>query len=358
MGVYTSKFKGSEIDAAIDSVNENVTPITMLHTWGDSVTMDGGMQNGLKDVFATATIKNCGLYSDYSFHVRRRFLSYFQDETPYKGVATYSVPSFADRQAELKNSFFVFWVGTNNLLNPTRQAKYTTDSADYLAVQPNPNFKFDNLYAKSYKSMMLDDIKEMVGILPHTNFVIVGGHGNFLAESELQKAMIEVDGLFAQLYPNNFVNLKKLVMCHHNFGGYQLAQEFTKPSLNGSVSIVLNSTTSISNGTKICVGTRDIYDLYQVSSKSGNTLTCKLVESNTEFASGDVVSASYKMTSDLGRCFIDLPTKVYLHNDVLSYQLGNMIKSATADGIHPTATMYRTIGQLIGKEIKKLKTSK
>ena len=336
--------------------------VTKVQTWGDSITAAGEYQLGLADTLAISIsdIKNAGISSDFSMNVRYRFVSYFTEETPYVGTGTYSIPSFSERQKELEDCFFVFWFGTNNLINQNRAASsLTTGSAAYNALQPNPDFKYDRLYSRSYIDMMFNDIRQVVNILPHKNFAIIGGHGGFMGESEMRTKMLELDAILARMYPRNYIDVRELVNLDYDFQDVRLGADFIKPALNGTVTIELNKTGWIGqNGNtsnNICIGTKSIYDKYNVLSVIDEThISAKLIESNTEFVEGDTIRAEYLLVTDLGRDAVNMQTRVYSYEDCVSFGLMSFPRSSS-DPLHFTDAQYRRIGQLIGYEIQKMK---
>ena len=341
----------------VDNKTNGIPP--KVQTWGNSITAAGVYQKGIKTELGIEDVKNAGIASDFSMHIRNRFISYFTDETPYVGTGIYTIPSLTDRLKELQESFFVFWIGTNNLINTNRQAgTYTTGSPAYMALQPNPNFKYDRLFSKSYIDMVLNDISQMVAKLPHGNFAIIGGHGGFMAESEMRTKMIELDNTLVRLFPRNVIDVRELVLMDYNYLNTFLAAAFVKPALNANVDITVTDGSWILDANKnassnICIGTKDIYDKYNVISKSGNIVTAKLIESNTEFSTGETMLIEYDLVSDLGRDAVTLKQQIYSYDDVVAYSLRSFPRSCS-DPIHFTNETYVRIGQLIGKEIKKI----
>lgn len=336
------------------------TSINKVQTWGDSITFAGQYQKGIASELniTPSAVKNAGIGSDYSMHVRNRFISYFTDDQPYVGTGTYSVPALSERKTELLNSFFVFWLGTNNLINPDRKAgSYTTGNSAYTALQPNPDFKYDRLYSRSYKDMMLDDIRQIVNLLPHTNFAIIGGHGGFSSDTTMRQKMLEVDEILARMYPRNYIDIRELVCMDYDYQNTFLQADFAKPALNESVTITLTDTSWIGNNKNpsrnICIGTKTTYDKYNVVSIDGNNIVATLVESNTEFIEGDTMRKEYLLVSDLGRDAVNIKTQVFSYEDCVSFGLMSFPRSSS-DPIHFTNEQYIRIGELIGKEIKKI----
>ena len=335
--------------------------IKYVQTWGNSITQAGKYQIGIAEELNidSSNVKNFGLSSDFSMHVRNRFISYFTEETPYKGTATYPIPSLEERQNELNNSFFVFWIGTNNLGSFNRKAgTFTTGSERYMALQPNPNFKYDRMYARSYKDMFLNDLRQITSLLKNGNFAIIGGHGGFSTESDARTQMIDVDKTLARMYPRNYVDVRELACMQYNYLDISIIEDFVKPSINNSVQIKISSTNWIGvNGNTsndICIGTKTIYDRYHVDDiQNDNTINVTLKESKTEFEEGETILSSYKLVSDLGRDMINMQTKVFAYEDCISFNLMSFPRTSS-DPIHFTDEEYKEIGKLIAKEIKKI----
>lgn len=232
-----TKYIGKIESPTLDEMNERIGQggsgysITRVATWGDSITDASGYQPGIADSLgiSSSNVVDYGIASDFSGHVRRGFLSYYQDETPYAGDdgSHYdSSASLADRQAELKNSFILLFIGTNNVLNMsrTRSSGYTTGNEHYKAVvksiypeatddnwQTFVDINFDTkMYAAAYKDTMLNDISDMVSIIPHNNWAIITGHGIVKPTDDRLAEMEEVDDIVTKMYPNNVINLKQL----------------------------------------------------------------------------------------------------------------------------------------------------
>ncbi|MBR6517636.1 MAG: hypothetical protein IKT40_12465 [Bacilli bacterium] len=335
--------------------------LTKIQTWGDSITEAGKYQLGIANKLGLTNtdVKNAGIASDFSMHVRNRFVSYFTEEIPYVGTGVYNVPTMEERNIELQESFFVFWIGTNNLLNPNRTAgTFTTSNESYNKLQPNPDFRYDRLYSRSYKDMMLNDIRQMVNMLPHNNFAIIGGHGGFSSDTDMRQKMLEVDAILARMYPRNYIDIRELVVMDYDYQDTYVVNDFVKPSLNSSVTIKLSKTDWIGSDKNtsrmICIGTKSIYDKYNVSQiNSDGSVSATLVESNTEFNEGDTIRSQYLLVSDLGRDSVNMRTAVFSYEDCVSFGLMSFPRSSS-DPIHFTNEQYYIIGQLIGREIQKI----
>lgn len=357
--VYQNLYNPIDKNRALSYISPllDYTPIE-IHTWGDSITQAGKYQTGMATVFSNNTIKNFGLASDFSPHVRRRFISYYNDLSPFVGTANYTIPPLEERKNRIKDSFILIWMGTNNLINSTRtNGPFTTGSSTYLNIQPSPDFRYDRMISKSYNDMFLNDLRLMIDQIPHNNFAIITGHGGFSTASDMYSRMNKLDDIITDIYPRNVINIRKLAVMNYNYKNTYVTANFVKPALNSAVDITVNDGSWAKTLTSyICIGTKEVYDKYFVNSITGNVLNCTLTESSTEFASGDTILASYKLTSDLGRDWVDMPTMVYSYEDCVNFSLLSVARTAS-DPIHFTDAMYTTIGIMISKEIKKIITS-
>ena len=211
--IATKKWVSSQIPASNDILN--------VQTWGNSITEYGQYQVGISNELGIniANVKNAGLASDFSQHVRNRFISYFTDVTPYKGTANYSTPSLADRLIELNNSFFVFWIGTNNLL------------------QVGSSDKFKNLYANSYQDQILNDLRLITQKLTNGNFAIIGGHGAFSTETATKLKMDKLNDELVRMYPRNVIDIKSIFNMDYDYLNTFLDANFLKPNVSSTVDI-------------------------------------------------------------------------------------------------------------------------
>ena len=108
--IFLSEYKNASIlrvctnNSNIDTIFVNKltavasTAINAVQTWGDSITAAGKYQNGIAAELKLSTIKNAGIASDFSMHVRNRFISYFTEESPYVGTGTYTIPALEERK--------------------------------------------------------------------------------------------------------------------------------------------------------------------------------------------------------------------------------------------------------------------
>lgn len=335
-----------------------INTYTAVESWGDSLTAAGQYQIGINSVLGVP-VNNFGLSSDFAHHIANRFVSYYSDAVPYKGTASYAVPDITVRQATLSTSFFVLFMGTNELLNFNRAAgTFTTGSSAWNALQPNPNFKFDRLYAKSYRDSILKNIRKMTALLPKGNFVIITGHaGSQVANNTASYlAMEAIDQEILRQYPNNYISLRLLYQTQYDYMGIRVNADFVKPAISGSVAITLSDATWIGDSnknsdSKICIGAKDFFDTYQVTSVAGSVATCTLLTTGTEFVTGETISKEYILVSDLGRDAITIPTAVFSNSDIISYTNKSYPRSTMIDDIHFTNTGYQLMGTIIGKEI-------
>ena len=336
--------KLNSYDIATKTWVNNLSDIVKVQTWGDSITAINLYQVGIASELGieTSDVKNFGLASDYSQHIRNRFVSYFTDEVPYRGTATYNVPSLIDRQAELEESFFVFWIGTNNLLN----------------INDVDGYK--KMYASAYRDQMFRDISIITRMLPNSNFAIIGGHGGYSTNSDIKQIMDDFDNELVRMYPRNVIDIKSLFSMDYDYLNTFIDADFIKPIVGGTVDINLTDVSWIgdsnkNNSSEICIGTKDVYDKYSVDSLLGNIASCTLLEDNTGIATGSTFLKEYSLVSDLNRDTVTMFTQVFSYEDCLYFSLGSLPRSAT-DPIHfLNVDLYARAGELIGKEMKKIK---
>ena len=353
-----------------DSVKKVEIP-TLVQTWGDSITDADKYQDEIANVLGINrnNVKNFGISSDFSMHVANRFKSYFTEKETsnvFIGNAIKrpdsisKVPSYDDRMKELNNSFFVIWIGTNNLLNYRRNGRspeYTTQSSAFMALCPQFNEKYDVLYSKSYISMIYDDIRTMVSLIPHSNFIIISGHASYTEDDKSQQDMIKLNNLLLKAYPRNYVDIETLLIINSKIE-YSLTKSFVKPEINNTVLITLDSLKNLNSNSYLAIGTRDYYDLYKVVSLDSKNVRvlANLVSSNTGLNTGDTVYDSYNLVSDLGRDSVSIKTKVYNYNDILRYNFNENPWTIGMD-VHFTNEGYKLIGKLIADEILKIYNS-
>ena len=346
------------------STKYTTSPIYKIQTWGDSITDAGKYQKGIASYLNidNSNIKNFGISSDFSMHVANRFVSYFTEKDSSKvfignGLKRPSdgiIPTFEERQKELKDSFFVFWIGTNNLGNYRgRVEDWTVNNSSFTSLCPNFNEKLDILYSKSYLSMMFDDIKKMVNLIPHNNFLIITGHGAF-NNTEAQEDNSKLNKLILSAYPENYLDIETQLIIHSNVF-YTLQSPFTMPNVNETTTLTLDRIDNLSKGENICIGTRDYFDTYQITNIDAGTLTvtAKLLNSSIGFSSNDTIPVSYTLVSDLGRDSVNIQTKVYLEKDINRYKQNENPWSIGIDA-HFTDEGYELVGNIIGTKIKSM----
>lgn len=346
------------------STEYTTSPIYKIQTWGDSITDAGKYQKGIASYLniENSNIKNFGISSDFSMHVANRFVSYFTEKDSSKvfignGLKRPSdgiIPTFEERQKELKDSFFVFWIGTNNLGNYRgRVEDWTVNNSSFTSLCPNFNEKLDILYSKSYLSMMFDDIKKMVNLIPHNNFLIIIGHGAF-NNTEAQEDNLKLNKLILSAYPENYLDIETQLIIHSNVF-YTLQSPFTMPNVNETTTLTLDRIDNLAKGENICIGTRDYFDTYQITNIDAGTLTvtAKLLNSSIGFNSNDTIPVSYTLVSDLGRDSVNIQTKVYLEKDINRYKQNENPWSIGNDA-HFTDEGYELVGNIIGTKIKSM----
>ena len=352
-------------DNVLEASTEYTTsPVYKIQTWGDSITDAGKYQKGIASYLNidNSNIKNFGISSDFSMHVANRFVSYFTEKDiskvfignglkrPSDGI----IPTFEERQKELKDSFFVFWIGTNNLGNYRgRVEDWTVNNSSFTSLCPNFNEKLDILYSKSYLSMMFDDIKKMVNLIPHNNFLIIMGHGAF-NNTEAQEDNSKLNKLILSAYPENYLDIETQLIIHSNVF-YTLQSPFTMPNVNETTTLTLDRIDNLAKGENICIGTRDYFDIYQITNIDAGTLTvtAKLLKSSMGFNANDTIPASYTLVSDLGRDSVNIQTKVYLEKDINRYKQNENPWSIGND-VHFTDEGYELVGNIIGTKIKSM----
>ena len=159
------------------------------------------------------------------------------------------------------------------------------------------------------------------------------------------------------MYPRNVVDIKSLFNMDYDYLNTFVNVDFVKPSVAGSVDITLTDVSWIGNSgnasSQICIGTKEVYDKYQVDSVLGSIATCTLLEDASGILVGSTIVKDYDLISDLTRDTVTMPTQVFSFEDCNAFSLRSFPRSAT-DPIHPNTASYIRIGELIGKEIKKI----
>ena len=306
--------------------NAKLAGISAVDCWGDSITAAGKYEQSLSSELGIPA-NNFGVSSTWSQMIRQRFVDYYTSNP------------------DEINNFIIIFMGTNNLLN-------------FNTAGNGNDEKLSQMYAKSYNDQMRIDIKIMVDMIPHNNYLIVNGHAgtNVNMTNPIWTAMDSLDTHFVKTFPTKTMNLREMLMIEYDYLGVSVTADFTKPSINESVDISLSDTSWINNSTvgnngNICIGTKDYYDTYTVTATNGNVATCKLIADKTAIPSGNVMQASYSIVADLDRGTVNIPLRVYSDYDIDSYENNNIPRSATVAGIHPTDDTYNKIGLLFAKKI-------
>ena len=324
--IYSDIAKGAMV--AFPVVTDAFT--NPIDTWGDSTTA----ANGYQDTLATGTglsVNNYGVASEWTQMIRKRFVAHY-----------------TANPNDLEN-FMVIWMGTNNLLNFNRSGP-SSDVDDPL---------YDRLYARSYQDQFYRDLNIMLDMIPHNNYLIIGGHAgtNVLKTSDNWVAQDNVDSFLRKSQPSNSLSLRESLLEDSDFLDTHVTVNFVKPSVAGSVSITVSDATWINtngNTGSICIGTKDTYDEYSVNSVSGSVFTCTLVTDGGHFPIGHTMQAVYHLQADLNRGYEDVNLAVFSKEDIFSYENTNVPRSTSSDTVHFTTAGYDRIGDLFAKRVNQV----
>ena len=95
--------------------------------------------------------------------------------------------------------------------------------------------------------------------------------------TQMQNEVIALAREMHDTYAHSYLDSIQVVRNCWDFGGYYLTSDFVKPSvIGGSVEITINNASKFSVKEYIAVGNLTSYDVYEVTAKNGNTLTCTL----------------------------------------------------------------------------------
>ena len=315
-----------------------------IYCWGAGFTSVGQYQVTLASELGIdlSRLINRGIESGWTQHVRTRFVEFYTGNT-----------------AEKKHPVIIF-MGTNNLMNYNRVAdQYTSGSSEFLALQPNPEFRYDRMYAKSYKSQFLSDLKQMMDVIGHKNVLIVSGFvpAKTLKTEKNHEDMESLDYEISILYPENYINARKVLIENYDYLNVSLSSFYIQPNIGSNVVISVNDASQITAlsrnpSQKICIGTKENYDLFSIVSVSSNQITVQLEESNLGFNSGEGIQHFYRLVTDVGRDEMYQVMRVFSYDDVLSFETNTIPYSCTSDGIHPNYA-YDILGKAFAEFFNK-----
>jgi hypothetical protein len=174
--------------------------------------------------------------------------------------------------------------------------------------------------------------------------------------TQMQGEVIALAREMHDTYAHSYLDSIQVVRNRWDFGGYYLTSDFVKPSvINGSVEIAINDASKFSVKEYIAVGNLASYDVYEVTAKNGNTLTCTLyADCNQHYALGATVKKELSLTVT-GKADYSEKINVYHFSDITRMEAGRMPLTALVDGaIHPTNDVYSLIGRFAAQRMRGL----
>ena len=175
-------------------------------------------------------------------------------------------------------------------------------------------------------------------------------------DTDLHRDMELCSEIMAKTYGHAYLDSVQWVINNWDFGGYYITNDFVKPSAIGdSVGITVNDGSGFATGKYIAVGNRQSYDVYYITAKSENLLTCTLwADNNKHYALGSTVVATLTL-SVAGKTVYNESIRVYLMDDIKRAESNRMPYYALADSaIHPTSDVYDLIGRGAANRIRTL----
>lgn len=155
----------------------------------------------------------------------------------------------------------------------------------------------------------------------------------------------KVDEMLSAQYPSHNIPLLSRLNNRYNFGDVKITENITIPNISKSVIINVDKNPDVNGGysstkkmfnidDKICIGTKDIYDLYLIKNITELSFECELLECNTNLI-GEILQKETSYTNSVSsETAIDY-VHVYKYNDILSYQSNELPRSISFDGVHP-----------------------
>ena len=174
--------------------------------------------------------------------------------------------------------------------------------------------------------------------------------------TQMQSEVITLAREMHDTYAHSYLDSIQVVRNRWDFGGFYLISDFVKPSvIGGSVEITINNASNFSVKEYIAVGNLTSYDVYEVTAKNGNTLTCTLyADCNQHYALGATVKKELSLTVT-GKTDYSEKINVYHFSDITRMEAGRMPLTALVDGaIHPTNDVYSLIGRFAAQRMRGL----
>ena len=174
--------------------------------------------------------------------------------------------------------------------------------------------------------------------------------------TQMQGEVIALAREMHETYAHSYLDSIQVVRNRWDFGGFYLTSDFVKPlAVGGSVEIAINNASKFSVKEYIAVGNLTSYDVYEITAKSANTLTCSLyADCNQHYALGATVKKELSLTVT-GKADYSEKVNVYHFADITRMEAGRMPISALVDGaIHPTNDVYSLIGRFAAQRMRGL----
>lgn len=212
--------------------------------------------------------------------------------------------------------------------------------------------------------IVFQNIAAMVAAIPHQRFLICcPPNGNYANEGKggtTYKFFEDLEERLAKAYPANFLNSRENTIFAYDMGDVKLTASFTKPNLNGSVTISVSDAAFLTtynaadvarwgetNAKKVAIGhTIDACDIYAVTAHDdvNNTLTLTLLESNSDVASGNTFE---NFTNDGSVNY----ARVLQYFDYTCWNDDRTQSTFRSDGIHMSAYGKECIAKALARKI-------
>ena len=169
-------------------------------------------------------------------------------------------------------------------------------------------------------------------------------------------AMIENDEYLAKAYGDRCLNYRYAINSLYDFLNLTLTNSFVKPEKGSSVDISISDVSAIKANSFICIGNLQSYDIYEVTSinTDANSISASLINDGLSYyAIGDTVPTTISMTYG-GKDEYSESIRVYLYEDVRSYEDDVLPPSSCYDNIHPQNEVYTLLGKIIADRIKSI----
>lgn len=218
--------------------------------------------------------------------------------------------------------------------------------------------------------VVIDDIRKMVEIIPHNNFLICcppnGNYGEGIGTSAYEN-FVKIENILSKQYPANFLNTRLNTIYEYDMGNSKLLENFIQPEIGSSVTIKVDNaeflTTYNSNDLdkwgeefmkKVAIGLKmDSLDIYSVDryDLENNTLTITLIENNSGKASGTNIGNSV----DNGGLDSIKYCKVLQYADYYCYKSEITQSTFRKDGIHMSDIGKLCIAKVVARKINTMK---